>query len=554
MKKKLLVLFLIGINVLTAQVPSYVPTNGLVGYWPFNGNANDESGNGNNGIVNGATLTSDRLGAPNSAYNFNGDGQYIQAPNQSLQGSVSFSGWYKMTTYNLSQNDVFFFANNSPSNSILDCNFAAGYRYDAGTGQHGHSVYPRSNSNLTGYYALNQIPEANVWHHFVCVFENGVSVKMYLDNNLFYTNNTVISNSSLLSLPMLIGYAGLGYSFTGQLDDIGIWNRALTQEEITNLYNSSMPQTACLPAYVPTNGLMGYWPFCGNANDESGNGNNGTVNGAVLTNDRFNSLNSSYLFTGTSNKISITNPFFNNGWANYTISIWFNPSSNLSNGILINTNPHDGIGIAYSQYGTNKKLYHSKNSDTSAHLWDILSGDPFNYPSFEFNIWYNILIIKSNNTYYYYVNGTLDKTTSSTISPIENMCGLIFGNIAPGYNAEPLNGKLDDIGIWSRALTQEEITGLYTTLGTTQTEGVNQIAIYPNPAKDHVTIDCGNISSVSGWRYKIVNTLGQEVSNGVMNSQQNIISLNTLNSTGVYFVKIYDASNNLLNTKKIILQ
>lgn len=329
MKKKLLVLFLIGINVLTAQVPSYVPTNGLVGYWPFNGNANDESGNGNNGIVNGATLTSDRLGAPNSAYNFNGDGQYIQAPNQSLQGSVSFSGWYKMTTYNLSQNDVFFFAINSPSNSILDCNFAAGYRYDAGTGQHGHSVYPRSNSNLTGYYALNQIPEANVWHHFVCVFENGVSVKMYLDNNLFYTNNTVISNSSLLSLPMLIGYAGLGYSFTGQLDDIGIWNRALTQEEIT---------------------------------------------------------------------------------------------------------------------------------------------------------------------------------------------------------------------------------GLYSTLGTTQTEGVNQITIYPNPAKDHITIDCGNISSVSGWRYKIVNTLGQEVSNGVMNSQQNIISLYTLKSTGVYFVKIYDASNNLLNTKKIILQ
>ena len=40
-----------------AQVPSYVPSNGLVGWWPFNGNANDESGNGNNGVVNGATLT-----------------------------------------------------------------------------------------------------------------------------------------------------------------------------------------------------------------------------------------------------------------------------------------------------------------------------------------------------------------------------------------------------------------------------------------------------------------------------------------------------------------
>ena len=58
-----------------AQVPSYVPTNGLVGYWPFNGNANDESGNGNNGTVNGATLTSDRFGNANGAYSFNGSSE-----------------------------------------------------------------------------------------------------------------------------------------------------------------------------------------------------------------------------------------------------------------------------------------------------------------------------------------------------------------------------------------------------------------------------------------------------------------------------------------------
>ena len=55
-----------------AQVPTYVPTSGLVGWWPFNGNANDESGNGNNGTVNGATLTSDRFGEVNKAYSFDG--------------------------------------------------------------------------------------------------------------------------------------------------------------------------------------------------------------------------------------------------------------------------------------------------------------------------------------------------------------------------------------------------------------------------------------------------------------------------------------------------
>jgi hypothetical protein len=81
MKKTILFLalgFLLTTQTLFAQVPSYVPTNGLVGYWPFNGNANDESGNGNNGVVNGASLTTDRFGNANSAYSFNGSSNYIQ--------------------------------------------------------------------------------------------------------------------------------------------------------------------------------------------------------------------------------------------------------------------------------------------------------------------------------------------------------------------------------------------------------------------------------------------------------------------------------------------
>ena len=81
MKKKLLVLFLIGINVLTAQVPSYVPTNGLVGYWPFNGNANDDTGNGYHGVVNDAVLTNDRYGNSNNAYLFTSNPQNITIPN-----------------------------------------------------------------------------------------------------------------------------------------------------------------------------------------------------------------------------------------------------------------------------------------------------------------------------------------------------------------------------------------------------------------------------------------------------------------------------------------
>ena len=74
MRKLLFYLLLFTSFNISAQVPSNVPTNGLVGYWPFNGNTIDESGNGNNGSVNGATLTSDRFGSNNSAYDFDMNG------------------------------------------------------------------------------------------------------------------------------------------------------------------------------------------------------------------------------------------------------------------------------------------------------------------------------------------------------------------------------------------------------------------------------------------------------------------------------------------------
>jgi len=129
------------------------------------------------------------------------------------------------------------------------------------------------------------------------------------------------------------------------------------------------------------------------------------------------------------------------------------------------------------------------------------------------------------------------------------------------------NGLLDDIGIWNRALTQDEITSLYYSENTCQSLVINTgilsyspptynntVTIYPNPANDHITIDCGNLANVSGWSIKIVNTLGQEVFSGAMNTQQYIVPLNLWGGQGVYIVKIYDASNNVINTKKIILQ
>lgn len=84
-------------------VITQIPTNGLVAYYSFNGNANDESGNGNHGIVHGATSTSDKFSNPNSAYWFDGIDDYIQLPISIIDGQEgTISCWIQIadTIYN----------------------------------------------------------------------------------------------------------------------------------------------------------------------------------------------------------------------------------------------------------------------------------------------------------------------------------------------------------------------------------------------------------------------------------------------------------------------
>jgi uncharacterized protein (TIGR02145 family) len=115
----------------------------------------------------------------------------------------------------------------------------------------------------------------------------------------------------------------------------------------------------------------------------------------------------------------------------------------------------------------------------------------------------------------------------------------------------------DQVGIYSGCDDKKRgmsLRLLNNTLLNNQSFNSNSFNIYPNPAKDQITIDCGNTSNVIGGNYRIINMLGQEVQNGVLSSQQNIIALNNVKGQGVYFVKIYDSTNSLLDTKKIIIQ
>jgi hypothetical protein len=288
-----------------------------------------------------------------------------------------------------------------------------------------------------------------------------------------------------------------------------------------------------VPSYVPTNGLVGWWPFNGNANDESGNGNNGTVNGASLTGDR-NGLNyAAYYFNGSSNMV-ISKPFFNNGWTEYTINFWANISIiNPKENTFLNTFPHCGVSLGFN-YSGNNRFAHFKGVDpinNSVPCWSIYSQDLFNYNSWNTNQWIMITISKLNNTYAYYINGQTDKISNATNNPLTGICSFYFGSSSAGNGSEFINGKLDDIGIWNRALTQQEITDLYNGCSS------NGIALQPaNVSASNGTNAQFTVNSVLGATYQWQTDLGlgfQNLSNAGQYSgvSSNILTVSNVSNT-----------------------
>jgi hypothetical protein len=110
MKKVMFTAFAVGLGLTAsfmAQVPNYVPTNGLAAWYSFTGNANDESGGNNNGNISGAILTSGKLGLTNTAYRFDGSSSSINLSNAFIGGTqvneFTFHVLLKFDTTNLNQ-------------------------------------------------------------------------------------------------------------------------------------------------------------------------------------------------------------------------------------------------------------------------------------------------------------------------------------------------------------------------------------------------------------------------------------------------------------------
>tara|TARA_R110001592_G_scaffold166480_1_gene401575 strand:+ start:917 stop:1897 length:981 start_codon:yes stop_codon:yes gene_type:complete len=307
-------------------------------------------------------------------------------------------------------------------------------------------------------------------------------------------------------------------------------------------------------------GLISSYPFNGNANDENGT-NNGTVYGAILTDDRFGNSNSAYSFDGVDDYISSANNIFSNSDLNNgSVGIWFKTDMTV---------PTNTILFSYEGW-VNIEM---NNSGLITACTDGVCTDASSSISYNDGQWHFAVVTWTSNVVTkLYIDGVLIDQVTPTQSPTPDLTDrpLTIGN-HPGLTNDYFKGTLDDVSVYNNALTQSEIDSLknvgicyqsvtvtdtlvinYTITGYNPIEYANKIKVYPNPTSNLITIDSDNNSF--GNTIKIINSASQEVYNGTINSNQEILDLSTWTGAGIYFLHLYDDKGNLIDIKKIVLQ
>lgn len=218
---------------------------GPIAFYPFNGNANDDSGNGNNGTVNGATLTTDRFGNANSAYSFDGIDDFIEIQDsQSLDisGPISISAWVKPNNSQYWRSGIVTKLDNSVTPHIGYALRLTAIGDDQNDQRGWFSLYEDTGYSTTTNQSIND----DIWHHLATIYD-GQTMRLYLDGILQSTEvNTAGCHTN--DSPLFIGKQIYPWHdghelrpdqvFNGAIDEVRIYNRALSEAEIQSLYGS----------------------------------------------------------------------------------------------------------------------------------------------------------------------------------------------------------------------------------------------------------------------------------------------------------------------------
>ncbi|MFA6554526.1 MAG: LamG domain-containing protein [Candidatus Paceibacterota bacterium] len=489
-------------------------TNGLVGHWTFDGKdivsgaMRDKSGNNNTAnFISIATSTFYRPGKIGQAGKFDGVNDYASTTVNSFSANapMTISVWFKPNSA-------------STGGSTLNVVFFPGQTYSgAGIGQiNTQLVFHIGSEDFGGGNTFTGIV-ANTWYHAVGVFDgsnqslyvNGISAGTVSLKNLNSFSSLNIGRSSSASFRY----------FPGSIDDVRIYNRALSAQEVFQLYSigagtkmSSSPSTATSTQTGTDNSLMNglsaYWTFDGKdvvnggMRDKSGNNYVGTfLSISTSTFYKAGKIGQAGNFDGTNDYMKVpTAPTLT---VPYSVSLWFYPTKLSSTQAFIKyslSNPAYGISLTSSNV--------IEVDSYSAGTFRTFCNKTFT--ASDLNKWYHLTFIINSSTnaslWKCYLNnvdiGVSSSDSSGTYGnpPSTNWTIGTYWN-----NGYWFKGKLDDIRVYSRALSVQEISQLYSTGAGTK------MAVYPSMATSTQTSGGLNFGLMGYWTFD-----GKDIVNGVL--------------------------------------
>jgi len=412
-------------------------------YSAYNGesNANDSFGSNNGTPQGGLTYATGKIG---NAFNFNGTNSYVNLGNDKFNftGNFSISGWIYLNTVSGNQGIL--------SNlSFVSPNISNGFLLLMRNQKLSFELYQNNNTYtpITSTANLN----SSTWYHISIVRVASQSTKIYINGILDNSNSSTYNPTYSSSIPIPSTIGAWKYDSTnvaqytnGRIDALNVWQKELTQEEITDLYNSGNGSQYITDSfYKPT------------TNDALGT-NNGTAQGGLTYVP--GKIGTAFQFNGTNAYVSLPNNSLKLT-GDFSFSLWFNAGAlsgfqSLIGNYTWESSLYDrGFQLVLNNAGMAFRVFGSSFITLSA------SG------TFTTSTWNHIVVTRKAATgTKIYVNGSLNNSNTSAVDPI--YASTHYNSIgASKYNSTSLeyyfNGKMDETYFWNKELTSSEITELY---------------------------------------------------------------------------------------------
>ena len=491
----------LALGVCAAQ-PCVPPPSGLVAWWRAENNFNDAAGTNHGTPHSEPGFVPGRVG---TAFSFNGIATQVEvadSPSFQSAAGITLEAWI-LTPGTADYSGIihkFGQAGGVASGFELSMHTGGRVRADFGGG-------------LNGY--LNVVHPAVVtdgnWHHLVATYDGAVAW-LYVDGvpgPPEFGTNFFTGNTRTLSLGFDDYQFNTGHNrvLNGNIDEASVYNRGLNAAEVQGLFQAGAGGK-CLPCVRQTRGVLALWKAEGDAMD-SARTNHGTLqNSASFGVGR---AGQAFAFNGGDGFVSVADsPAWKFGTNDFTIELWTKFNQVKSSMFIHQETVGDASGFEFYWEAFNNQLFFSDDSSHVSIVRPWVTHGVFTLPLP--NFWYHLAVTRTRGNYRLYVDGQQSGSEQPDANPVGDVHGqLRIGNYAfPGY---ALNGFIDELTIYNRALTTAELEAIYNA-------GSAGKCLH---SVDWFKVAGGGGSSTDGSR-TIVGTAGQaDASNPLTNSQYSLV-------------------------------